>query len=579
MRTPRSNNHVARSTGVRWRATGVALLCVVIGLATAGAAAPSRDSTAAPTGQVWALALPNSVKTVSQAQVDWLASKGVTAIVASKLPPNSLRQLTASARRANVIVIAPRPAVPRTACASTAGTLRTCAAAAGTPTAAVKLARRSLVDYVIVRVRSLQGLRMLRGSGAGRSRIVALLPLNKAAAWRAGIGYAAADRTLDLGVSSSPAAPGRLGGYLSLLPRVKSTRQADSQAPTVPKGMAFSGRTKTTVSLVWKAARDNVRVAGYRLFRNGVRVATKATPGYTYKGLKCGTRYTFSLVAYDSAGNTSRRAEATGSTSTAACTGGSPPPPTSPPPVAGATIQPGQSWQSAYAAAAANSSLNVAAGNHGAQSLSGDKKVTFVGASGAILHELNARASNITVDNVDIDGNAAKVTILNNSGDNNTYKNLEIRNNTDIQMITNAGSSATYENVSFHDAVMTTAGQRAGAHMECMWSSGPSLTVRNSVFRDCSVMDLFLTRGSWYGQGNVCCVTLENNIFFPSERSNNGGVHFYSVLVHENADSIDRYVIKNNRFDLPFSASGNPVVNSVFCGNTGRTERWWAPKC
>ena len=83
-----------------WRGAGVALLCVAIGLATAGAAAPSRDSTAAPSGQVWALALPSSVKTVSQAQVNWLASKGVTAIVASKLPPKSLRQLTASARRA-----------------------------------------------------------------------------------------------------------------------------------------------------------------------------------------------------------------------------------------------------------------------------------------------------------------------------------------------------------------------------------------------------------------------------------------------------------------------------------------------
>ena len=173
----------------------------------------------------------------------------------------------------------------------------------------------------------MQGLQMLRGTRAGRSRIVALLPLDRTAAWRAGIGYASADPTLDLGVSSSPAAPGRLGGYLSLLPRSRTTRQADSQAPTVPQGMAFSARTKTTVSLVWKAARDNVRVAGYRLFRNGVSVATKVRPGYTYKGLKCGTKYTFALVAYDAAGNTSVRAEATGSTSTAACTAGSPPPP------------------------------------------------------------------------------------------------------------------------------------------------------------------------------------------------------------------------------------------------------------
>ena len=158
MRTPSFRQPRSKEPSTPWRSTGVAFLCVAVCLATAGAAAPSRDSTAAPTGQVWALALPSSVKSVSPAQVDWLASKGVTAIVASKLSPESLRQLTASARRASLIVIAPRPAVPSSACRSTAGTLRTCASPAGTPAAAVKLARRSLVDYVIVRVRTLQGL-------------------------------------------------------------------------------------------------------------------------------------------------------------------------------------------------------------------------------------------------------------------------------------------------------------------------------------------------------------------------------------------------------------------------------------
>ena len=52
-----------------------------------------------------------------------------------------------------------------------------------------------------------------------------------------------------------------------------------------------------------------------------------------------------------------------------------------------------------------------------------------------------------------------------------------------------------------------------------------------------------------------------------------------ACYVHDNADSIDRYQVRNNRFDLPFALGDNPVVNSVFCGNTGRTERWWAPKC
>ena len=137
----------------------------------------------------------------------------------------------------------------------------------------------------------------------------------------------------------------------------------------------------------------------------------------------------------------------------------------------------------------------------------------------------------------------------------------------------------TYDNVVFHDAVMTTAGENAGVHMECMWSNGPNLTVRNSVFRDCSVMDLFLTRGSWWGQGNVCCVTLENNIFMPSERTNNTGVHFYSVQIHDNADSIDRYQVRNNRFDLPFNLGDSPVVNSAFCGNSGQVSASWTAGC
>ena len=223
--------------------------------------------------------------------------------------------------------------------------------------------------------------------------------------------------------------------------------------------------------------------------------------------------------------------------------------------------------------------MNVAAGNHGSQTLSGSKQVTFLGANGAVLGELSANASNITLDNVDIDGNSAKGTILRNSGDNNAYRNLEIREVTDVQMITNTGVLANYDNVFFHTAVMTTAGENAGVHMECMWSSGPNLIIRNSVFRDCSVMDLLITRGDWYGQPNYCCVVLENNIFYPSERINNGGVHYYSVFTHENADKIDRYQVRNNRFDLPFSLGGNPVVNSTFCGNTGQADIGWKAPC
>ena len=94
---------------------------------------------------------------------------------------------------------------------------------------------------------------------------------------------------------------------------------ADTQAPSVPQGQALVKRTRTSVTMVWRASTDNVAVAGYRLFRNGRAVATVRKPGFVYRGLRCGTRYTLALEAYDAAGNASNRAYATGSISTVAC--------------------------------------------------------------------------------------------------------------------------------------------------------------------------------------------------------------------------------------------------------------------
>jgi Right handed beta helix region/Fibronectin type III domain len=94
---------------------------------------------------------------------------------------------------------------------------------------------------------------------------------------------------------------------------------ADAQPPSVPQGMRFSGKTRKTISLVWRAASDDTAVVGYRLFRNGARVATVKTLRYVFRGLRCGRRYTIALQAYDAAGNASNRAEATGSIKTNAC--------------------------------------------------------------------------------------------------------------------------------------------------------------------------------------------------------------------------------------------------------------------
>ena len=93
----------------------------------------------------------------------------------------------------------------------------------------------------------------------------------------------------------------------------------DAQAPSVPQGMAWTATTQTSIGVRWNASSDNVGVTGYRIYRNGTRVATVTAAGYTLNGLTCGTSYTIGLTAIDAAGNESNRAEATGTTSTSAC--------------------------------------------------------------------------------------------------------------------------------------------------------------------------------------------------------------------------------------------------------------------
>jgi len=50
---------------------------------------------------------------------------------------------------------------------------------------------------------------------------------------------------------------------------------------------------------------DNVGVAGYKIFRNGVQVATSSGAAYQDTGLSPATLYKYTIAAFDAAGNTS----------------------------------------------------------------------------------------------------------------------------------------------------------------------------------------------------------------------------------------------------------------------------------
>jgi chitinase len=62
--------------------------------------------------------------------------------------------------------------------------------------------------------------------------------------------------------------------------------------------------------LSWGAATDNVAVAGYRIYRDGVAVAETSATSYTDQELILGRTYTYRVQAYDAAQNRSAQSRA-----------------------------------------------------------------------------------------------------------------------------------------------------------------------------------------------------------------------------------------------------------------------------
>jgi chitodextrinase len=94
----------------------------------------------------------------------------------------------------------------------------------------------------------------------------------------------------------------------------------DTQDPTTPSGLTFSGVSQTAVTMSWNASSDNVGVARYDLFRNGSPVGNTSNTSATFSGLTCGTMYTFAVRAVDASGRASGTAQL--GVTTSACSGG-----------------------------------------------------------------------------------------------------------------------------------------------------------------------------------------------------------------------------------------------------------------
>ena len=80
---------------------------------------------------------------------------------------------------------------------------------------------------------------------------------------------------------------------------------ADGISPLAPGAVTAMPNSTSAIALNWNPATDNVGVAGYTVYRNGVSVGTIAQPPFTDRGLAAGTKYSYVISAYDLAGNES----------------------------------------------------------------------------------------------------------------------------------------------------------------------------------------------------------------------------------------------------------------------------------
>ena len=85
---------------------------------------------------------------------------------------------------------------------------------------------------------------------------------------------------------------------------------ADTTAPSVPTSLTSPGQTTTSVTLAWTASADDVAVTGYKVYRGGTQVGTTTSATYTDTGLTAATSYSYTVAAYDAAGNTSAQTPA-----------------------------------------------------------------------------------------------------------------------------------------------------------------------------------------------------------------------------------------------------------------------------
>lgn len=79
----------------------------------------------------------------------------------------------------------------------------------------------------------------------------------------------------------------------------------DTQSPSAPTKLIATDITHTTITLSWTSSHDNKAVKGYQVYRDGKKIVSTTKTIYTNKDLTPGQKYSYTVRAYDAAGNIS----------------------------------------------------------------------------------------------------------------------------------------------------------------------------------------------------------------------------------------------------------------------------------
>lgn len=90
---------------------------------------------------------------------------------------------------------------------------------------------------------------------------------------------------------------------MMVFPTDATAASADTTAPSAPSNLAATSPDSSKVYLSWSASTDNVRVAGYKIYRDNTAIGTSAVASFTDTSVIGGTTYNYTIKAYDDAGN------------------------------------------------------------------------------------------------------------------------------------------------------------------------------------------------------------------------------------------------------------------------------------